>query len=298
MSSLVIESPPAGLAVSLDLAKRHLRITSSAEDDLVTLYLNAATENFEDATGRSFIAKGYRQGFDGFPARSLEYVAPTSGDYGPIRYWNRLPNLSQMMKLFRSPLRHISRISYLALADRAWHDLLPVPLPWAASTEYALDDQVVDSNGNLQEVSAVDEEPAADDEDQATSSDATEPTWGADLNDETEDGDLTWKNLGPAPAGDFIYDRDAEPPRVFPLAGQLWPDVLIVPNCVVVHFESGYGDDFESVPARARVGILQLAGNYYQNRESVTADDLKTIPTQFDSLVWSLKVPDYSPTPG
>ncbi len=126
---------------------------------------------------------------------------------------------------------------------------------------------------------------------------ATEPaSWGTNPGDTTTDGDLTWTCKGPAPAGDFLYDRNAEPPRIFPLAGAIWPAAARVGNSVSVYFEAGYGEDPASVPARARVAILQLLGNFYENRESVTAADLKEIPSQYKNLVWSLKVQEFTTT--
>lgn len=39
---------------------------------------------------------------------------------------------------------------------------------------------------------------------------------------------------------DFILDRDSEPARIFPLAGQFWPADLYVPEAVEIDFTAGY----------------------------------------------------------
>jgi hypothetical protein len=293
MSSLVEQVGQAEEPISLDLAKKHLKVETSQDDDLIELYLSASRELLEDATNRSFITKTYRQVFDGFPVRA--WSAPGQRmDYGHVSYWNRRPNTSQQFKLFKSPLTKVVKISYLSLDTQQWIDLFPVPEAWVALEEYAVGDQIGDRNGNLQEVSAVQK---SDDDENPPTSGSTEPaSWGTNEGDTTTDGALTWTCKGVAPAGDFLYDRGAEPPRVFPLAGAIWPAAARVANSVSVYFQAGYGSDPNTVPARARVAILQLLGNYYENRETTTAADLKEIPSQYKNLVWSLKVQDLAPT--
>lgn len=296
MGSLVEQIGEAVEPISRTLAKQHLRVISDREDALIDVYNQAARELAEDQTNRSFITKTYKQTFDGFPYRSLgsEFADNSQVDYGHIRNWSRLPNRSQQIKLSKSPLVHVVKISYLAYDTSQWTDLFPQPYVWVADQEYAVGDQIVDSNGNLQEVTTA--TPPA--EGQAPKSGADEPTWSADANTTTTDGDLVWTNKDTAPAGDFLYDRESEPGRVFPFEDQVWPRVMLVPNSVQVYFEAGYGSDPCNVPARAKVLILQLLGNWYENRETVTAADLKQIPTQFEYLVQSLKIMDFAPTRG
>ncbi|RDK01440.1 head-tail connector protein [Paraburkholderia lacunae] len=52
-----IITPPAQTPVSLDTAKEHLRVDGSDDDDLITLYLKAATRRAEDITGRALITQ-------------------------------------------------------------------------------------------------------------------------------------------------------------------------------------------------------------------------------------------------
>jgi len=55
--------------------------------------------------------------------------------------------------------------------------------------------------------------------------------------------------------------------------------------------QTGAGDDPELLfPARARQVILMLAASWYRNRESVSADDLKTVPLAADAMIWQLRV--------
>jgi uncharacterized phiE125 gp8 family phage protein len=299
LSALVEEGPQAIEPVSLDLAKSHLRVDIDDDDTLIKVYVQAARELSEENTGKSFITKGYRYSLDAFPSSSHDQSvfsdSPISS-YLRFHHGDRRPNYSQRIKLPRWPLDKISRISYLALDDSQWHDLLPAPFVWEANTEYRVGEQIVDTNGNLQEV--VTSVPSDPEDDKTTSSGPNVPTWNPLETYQTTDGELIWQNRGVAPTGDFIYDADSEPPRVFPLAQQYWPATVSVPNAVQIHFTAGYGDHADDVPARALVLILQLTGNWYENRESTSELDMRAIPTQFDTLVWSLKVTDFSPTRG
>jgi hypothetical protein len=296
VSSLVEEVGQAIEPIDVATAKSHCRVTTSQDDTLIKLYVRAARENLEEMTNLSLITKSYRQTFDAFPFKSLDqqFVRNDQIDYGVIRYWNRLPNYAQMIKLSKSPLVSIERISYLSDVDNAWHDLLPTPFAWVADEEYEVGDQVADSHGNLQEVSLA--TPASEGE-EPTSGDTT-PSWATLLDATTVDGDLTWTCLGPAPTGDFLYDRDSMPPRIFPLSGAEWPSVVRAPNVVKIYFTAGYGEIPDAVPARALVAILQITGGYYENRETATPADLKKIPMQFDALVSSLEIKDFAPTRG
>lgn len=296
MGSLVEQIGEAVEPISRTVAKLHLRVISDLEDALIDVYNQAARELAEDQTNRSFITKTYKQTFDGFPYRSLgsEFADNSPMDYGRIRNWSRLPNRSQQIKLSKSPLVHVVKISYLSYDTNQWTDLFPQPYVWAADQEYAVGDQIADPGGYLQEVTTA--TPPAEGE-APTSGDAV-PTFASSLGATTEDNNLVWTNKGTAPTGDFLYDRESEPGRVFPFEDQVWPRVMLVPNSVQVHFEAGYGSDPCDVPARAKVLILQLLGNWYENRETVTAADLKQIPTQFEYLVQSLKILDFAPTRG
>lgn len=52
---LTVVSPPASLPVTLEQAKLQVNVTGSARDDLLTIYLEAATDAMEGFLGRSLI---------------------------------------------------------------------------------------------------------------------------------------------------------------------------------------------------------------------------------------------------
>jgi Phage gp6-like head-tail connector protein len=297
MASLQIESPAAAEPVTLAEAKSHLRVTISDDDALIATYVQAAREGVEAFLGRSLVNKGYRQSLDAFPYFTdtmLSQLAYPPSYYSLPKYSTTLWNYSQMIKLFRAPLVKVSKISYLG-TDGSWHDLLPTPFGPQFSTEYVVGDQFEDPNGNLQEVTAASESEAGG----ASLSGASFPSgWGSHVGDETTWGDLTLTCQGPAPAGDFVYDQDSEPPRIFPIPGQYWPAVLYYPNSVRIHFVAGYGPDDVNVPGLAKVGILHTVASWYENREAVSALSLKEVPGNVQDLLWGLRVLDFAPTRG
>ena len=93
----------------------------------------------------------------------------------------------------------------------------------------------------------------------------------------TTDGDITWTNLGVAPAGDFQVDSDSEPPRLYPNYGAFWPDTLRVPNAVQIFFTAGYGNDGAAAPANLKVAVMQAAAVSYEYREAVTPEQLHVL---------------------
>jgi hypothetical protein len=297
MAAIQIEIPPVAEPVTLIQAKSHLRVTIPDDDALICAYIQAAREGVEAFLARSLVNKGYRQSLDSFPYFTdtmMSQMAYPPSYYSLPRYSTTLWNYSQMIKLFYSPLQQVSRISYHASDGGGWQHLYPAQENWQALTIYDLGDQIEDSNGNLQTVTAITQES----ESGPAQSGATQPTWATEPDATTPDGGLVWTNGGPAPPGTFVVDRDSEPPRIFPLPGQYWPSVLYVPNAVRIHYTSGYGPDGTNVPGLAKVGILQTVGGWYENRESVSPADLKEVPGNVQDLLWGLRVLDYAPTRG
>jgi hypothetical protein len=119
-------------------------------------------------------------------------------------------------------------------------------------------------------------------------------------------GDSKWHNLiganvstwDPAQPGDFLFDADSEPPRLFPLPGQYWPSVLYVPNAVQIHYTAGYGADGSKVPEMAKLAIKHIVGHWYENREGISPDPLKEVPFNAENLLWRLRIVDFAPTRG
>lgn len=58
---------PASEPVTLALAKAHLRIDHTAEDDLITSWIKAAREAAEKYTGRRFITQSLRMRLNDWP---------------------------------------------------------------------------------------------------------------------------------------------------------------------------------------------------------------------------------------
>lgn len=303
MAALVLEKPAAVEPVSLAQAKNFLKLPVNVTNDdlLVTMLIQAAREYVERCTGRSLINKQYRQSLDSFPyfvdtVMSQQAYPPSY--YSLPRYSTSLWNYSQMMKLLRSPLVEIISISYSNSATGQIGYLYPALYAWEALTVYTIGDQIEDPNGNLQTVSAT---PGPANEDGTYSSGNATPTWANVAGNPTNDGGLVWTCGGPipdGPTGDFIYDSDSTPPRIFPLAGQTWPPSLYVPNAVQLHFVAGYGNSGASCPQGLLMVILQLIWHWYYNREPVTVGSVGNVPNHMQALIMHWRVPDISPTRG
>lgn len=85
--------PPANKPVSLETVKQQLRIDNNDSDDLLNLYIDAATQYVEDFTSRILITRTFE----------------TYRDYFPCVY-NRYNN---GFELRRSPLQSVISIQYL-----------------------------------------------------------------------------------------------------------------------------------------------------------------------------------------
>lgn len=289
MSSLVIQTPPAAEPVPFATVKRHLRVTISNDDDLIKMYLQSSRETVESESGRSLVNKLYRQSHDRFPHHH-HWQAGSGYTYRAPRYAHHWGDERQAIKLLRCPLVSVSKITYIDTGG-ALQTIFPVPAVWQAKSEFEIGDQIADSNGNLQQVTAVTEAETGG----ASISGATAPTWNLTLAGTTTDGDLTWTNKGVAPAGDFIEDADSEPPRLMPLYGKSWPLTQHVPNAVQIYFTAGYGNDAANAPAKLKVAVMMATGVCYQNREAVTPEQLRQLDW-YVQLISSERVLDWNPT--
>lgn len=299
MAAIVIESPAAVEPVSRTAMKNFLKVPLgvSADDLLIDSLIQAAREQVEGFTGRSIINKGYRQSLDSFPYYTdsmMSQMAYPPAYYSMPRYSTTLWNYSQLMKLLRSPLQQITKITYTDSVTGQIKSLVPALFNWMPTTEYVLTEQIEDPNNNVQVVTAV----TAQDEDATSISGPTPPTWATVIGQTTTDGMLTWTCQGPAPAGAFIYDADSEPPRLFPLAGQFWPSVLYVPNAVQLHFVAGYGSTGAAAPQGLVVAIMQLVSHWYFNREPVVSGSVAQLPNHVEALLWMHRVMDFAITRG
>lgn len=64
--NLRLITPPAALAVSLDLARAAARVDGTAMDDEISLAVRGITEEAEHATGRAFVSQTWRVTMDAF----------------------------------------------------------------------------------------------------------------------------------------------------------------------------------------------------------------------------------------
>ena len=202
MSSIQVQTPPAQEPVDLLTLKNHLRVTISSDDALLALYLQAAREIVESDSGRSLVNKLYRQSHDRFPSLHALGRFRVGYFYQTRRYsHHHRGDERQMIKLLRAPLVNVQQIVYIG-TDQNTYTLLPAPELWLAENVYDVGDQVEDSNGNLQQVTAAAEVETGG----SGISGPNPPTWNVTPAGTTTDKDLTWTNQGLAPAGDFIYD--------------------------------------------------------------------------------------------
>lgn len=66
--TLTRTSSPSGLAVSLDEAKNHLRVSGTDQDDPITLLIEASTEKLERDINRGILSTTWQQAMYCFPA--------------------------------------------------------------------------------------------------------------------------------------------------------------------------------------------------------------------------------------
>jgi hypothetical protein len=299
MAYIVEEIAPLAEPLLLNDVKNYLKLplNVSQDDAFINELIQAAREEAEGFTGRSMVNKGYRQSLDSFPYNLdtlTSQMAYPPSYYSAPRYSTTLWNYSQMIKLMRSPLQSVSKITYTDSVTQQIQALYPAMFSWQPLHEYFIGDKIEDSNGNLQIVTAVSE----GDEDSTSMSGTTQPTWSAVLNATTADAMITWTCLGAPPdTGDFVYDADTCPPRIFPLPGQTWPPVLYVPNAVQIHFVAGYGNDGKGTPAAMRSAMRLMISDGYFNRDISIPGSIAQNPT-LQRLLWRWRVTQLAPTRG
>jgi hypothetical protein len=299
MAYIVEEIAPLAEPLEIADVKNFLRVPAGVtnDDSFIEELVQSSREEVERFTGRSLVNKGYRQSLDSFPYfvdTVMSQMAYPPSYYSLPRYSTTLWNYSQMIKLLRGPVQSITKITYTSSETSQIEALYPAPYSWEPLNEYVIGDQIEDSNGNLQVVTATTQQ----DEDGTSMSGPTQPTWNATLNATTTDGMLTWTCMGAPPdSGDFIYDADSVPARIFPLPGQTWPPVLYVPNAAQIHFVAGYGNNGTGVPATLRRAMRLLIGDGYFNREVVYAGAIEENP-RLQQMLWSYKIPILAATRG
>jgi hypothetical protein len=299
MAYIVEEIAPLVEPLGLSDVKNYLKVplTVTQDDSFIEECIQAAREEVEGFTGRSIVNKGYRQSLDSFPYfvdSVMSQMAYPPSYYSAPRYSTTLWNYSQMIKLLRSPLQSVASISYSNSDTGTIQYLYPALFNWLRLHEYSIGAAIEDANGNMQVVTAVTES----DEDSTSMSGPNTPAWSVIVAGTTVDGAITWTCQGAPPdTGDFVYDADSCPPRIFPLPGQTWPPVLYVPNAVQIHFTAGYGNDGKAAPAALRQAMRLLISDSYYNRDVSIPGSISQNPT-LQRLLWRWRVTQLSPTRG
>lgn len=104
--------PPAGLPVLLATAKNYLKITSTADDALITIFIGAATSYAEGFTRRDFITREYET-FRDFFSNSVSEGYYTFGE-NPVLGAGVVNDSGNVgFELRRSPLQSVETITYL-----------------------------------------------------------------------------------------------------------------------------------------------------------------------------------------
>ena len=111
--SYTVTVAPTEMAVSLATVKAYLKITSSAEDATLTIFINAAIDFAEKFTRRDFITRTYESFRDFFPVYASEgyYNFGDNPAFGNVAVALTGGNLG--FEIRRSPLQTIESIEYL-----------------------------------------------------------------------------------------------------------------------------------------------------------------------------------------
>ena len=105
-----VTAAPANLAVSLADVKAHLKVDTSDEDALITIYLQAAIDVAEKLTRRDFITRTYQTFRDFFPSISDGYYSFGIGSPSVLA---DVAGANIGFEIRRSPLQSIEKVEYL-----------------------------------------------------------------------------------------------------------------------------------------------------------------------------------------
>ncbi len=94
-------------AAALDLVKSALRVSTTTDDALITLYINAAMESFEDYTGRTLLTKTFTTFRDFFPQLIANEGYYQAGLYNQTSY----PG-NESFLLQQSPVQSVTSVVY------------------------------------------------------------------------------------------------------------------------------------------------------------------------------------------
>lgn len=116
---------PAAELVEMDLFRRHAMIDSNVDDQLLVMYLSAATDYVQRRVGQQFMPATYLETWDHFPGRGNNYYpqSPGSPAYGFIGawgydHWGHEPHerhrehRGDKITLSRRPVQSITSVQY------------------------------------------------------------------------------------------------------------------------------------------------------------------------------------------
>jgi hypothetical protein len=264
MAAITIETPPICEPVKLELIKLALRVTISADDELIAGYIQSARLACESFTRRKFINTGLCQFLDSFPYFTdtiMSQMAYPPAYYSLPRYSTTLWNYSQMIKLFYSRLRGVPTIRYVSSKDGGWNELTGT-VDVADTTK----DFLCDVNSEPPRIF---------------------PKAGQ-----------FWPSVLYVPNAVEIHhiagynDEAAIEEAVDAFAGN-----SPVPSEVdVAAYEVTLRQ--ADVPQTIKTAIMQMVAGWYENRESVAPQELREVPWGLQNLLWHERVEDLQPTRG
>lgn len=111
--SYTVTEPPAKLPVSLATAKQYLKVTSTADDNLITIFIGTATSYAEGFTRRDFITRTYETFRDFFSDSVSEGYYTFGGN--PVLGATGINDSGNVgFELRRSALISVDQIQYLS----------------------------------------------------------------------------------------------------------------------------------------------------------------------------------------
>src|SRR5262249_21315255 len=89
----------------------------------------------------------------------------------------------------------------------------------------------------------------------------------------------------PPSAYEVFSIGDAEPARIHPAFGLVFPATRARPEAVTVEFKAGYGDAAADIPEPLRAAIKLHAAHLYEHREAVAAGSFSELPHSYQDLI-------------
>ena len=82
----------------------------------------------------------------------------------------------------------------------------------------------------------------------------------------------------------YTVDTDSVPGRIYLAVDQSWPSTQVVRKAVTINYTCG-DDEVADVEEGLRQALYLLIGHLYENRESTSIVELKTVPMGFDAMI-------------